>query len=205
MPVTAPDLNTYLVMQMECLGRIARVIGLSGEADDWEQRAQAHLQRMIAYLWDEKAGLFRAKRKGETIPVLTPFNLFPLITGRLPDEIAARLVEHLTDPAEFWTKYPIPSVAVNDPLYNPMQMWRGPTWINVNYMMVEGLERSGYPVVARELRRRTLDLVMQHSDIYEFYHRNPPNPAPMPPPCSDGLRPCSLTLALDASRDTQIP
>ena len=205
MPVTAPDLNTYLVMQMECLGRIARVIGLYGEADDWEQRAQAHLQRMIAYLWDEKAGLFRAKRKGETIPVLTPFNLFPLITGRLPDEIAARLVEHLTDPAEFWTKYPIPSVAVNDPLYNPMQMWRGPTWINVNYMMVEGLERSGYPVVARELRRRTLDLVMQHSDIYEFYHPQSSEPGTNAATMFGWSAALFIDLALDASRDTQIP
>jgi glycogen debranching enzyme len=205
MPVTAPDLNTYLVMQMECLGRIARVIGLSGEADDWEQRAQAHLQRMIASLWDEKAGLFRAKRNGETIPVLTPINLFPLITGRLPDEIAAQLVEHLTDPAEFWTKYPIPSVAANDPLYNPMQMWRGPTWINVNYMMIEGLERSGYPVVARELRRRTLDLVMQHSDIYEFYHPQSSEPGTNAATMFGWSAALFIDLALDASRDTQIP
>ncbi|MRR31768.1 glycogen debranching protein, partial [bacterium] len=127
-------------MQMECLGRVANVIGLPAAARDWEAQAHAHLQRMITHLWDEKAGLFWAKHKGETIPVLTPFNLFPLITGRLSKEIAERLVEHLTIPDEFWTKYPIPSVAVNDPLYNPLQMWRGPTWINVNYMMVEGLE-----------------------------------------------------------------
>jgi glycogen debranching enzyme len=49
-------------------------------------------------------------------------------------------------------------------------MWRGPTWVNVNYLLIEGLKRSGREDVARELRRRTLEMVMGHNDIYEYYH-----------------------------------
>lgn len=201
LPVTAPDLNTYLVMQMECLGRIARVIGLRTEADDWEERAQAHLQRMIAHLWDEKAGLFWAKHRGEPIHVRTPFNLFPLLTGRLPHEIAAQLVDNLTNTTQFWSKYPIPSVSMDDPFYNPLQMWRGPTWINVNYMMVEGLERSGFPAVARELRRRTLDLVMQHPDIYEYYHPQSGEPGSNAATMFGWSAALFIEMALDASQD----
>ncbi len=78
------------------------------------------------------------------MPALTPFNLFPLITGRMPQAIADRLVQHLTDPTEFWTSYPVPSVALNDPKFNPLQMWRGPTWANINYLLIDGLFRSGY-------------------------------------------------------------
>jgi glycogen debranching enzyme len=60
-------------------------------------------------------------------------------------------------------------------------MWRGPTWVNVNYLLIEGLERSGYPELARELRRLTLELICGQDDIYEYYHPqlgvNPPNAA----------------------------
>lgn len=201
MPVTAPDLNTYLVLQMENLGRIASAIGLTAEARAWEEQAEAHLRRMIAMLWDEEAGLFWPRLKGQIIPVLTPFSLFPLITGRLPAIMAQRLVSHLINPREYWTKYPVPTVAISDPHYNPLQMWRGPAWVNVNYLMVEGLERSGFPAVAQELRRRTLEMVMQHNDIYEFYHPETGQPGPSAATMFGWSASLFIEMALDASRE----
>ena len=83
----------------------------------------------------------------------------------------------------FWTRYPVPTVAVDDPKYDPHQMWRGPTWVNVNYLLIEGLNRCGYAELARDLRRRTLELMGQQEDIYEYYHPesgiNPPKAAPI--------------------------
>jgi glycogen debranching enzyme len=101
----------------------------------------------------------------------------------MPPEISERLVAHLTDERQFWSRYPVPTVAMDDPKYNPAQMWRGPTWVNVNYLLIEGLQRSGYQDLARELRRRTLDLISSRDDIYEYYDpvsgQNPPNAASM--------------------------
>ena len=183
MPVESPDLNSYLCLQQDALARIAQVIGEEQEAARWAQRASELAQRMIQLRWDEKVGVFWATHAGERIPVLTPFNLFPLITGRMPPEIAVRLVSHLTDPAEFWTRYPAPSVALNDPKFNPLQMWRGPTWANINYLLIDGLFRSGYADLARELRARTLELLSGQIDFFEYYHpqsgENPPKAAPI--------------------------
>lgn len=170
MPVESPDLNTYLCLQQEALGKIARVLGLPEEAEMWSQRAEAMAARMVREAWDERAGLFWARKKGRKIEVRTPFNLFPLITGRLPEEINERLVAHLTDEREFWPRYPVPTVAMDDPKYDPNQMWRGPTWVNVNYLLIEGLFRSGYEELARELRRRTLELICGQNDVCEYYH-----------------------------------
>ncbi|MCL4530425.1 MAG: hypothetical protein M1282_13560 [Chloroflexi bacterium] len=180
-PVESPDLNTYLYLQQDCLAKIARAIGADEDAEMWQQRAQAMAQRIIDITWDAENGLFWATRNGSRVNVRTPFNLFPLITGQMPPHIAARLVAHLTDERQFWSRYPVPSVAMDDPKYNPNQMWRGPTWVNVNYLLIEGLQRSGYPDLARELRRRTLELICGQEDIYEYYHpesgENPPNAA----------------------------
>jgi len=98
MPVEAPDLNTYLCLQQEALSKIAAAIGDTQAAADWEARAEALAQRMLAGMWDEQAGLFWARKDGQPIRVRTPFNLFPLITGRMPPEIVRRLIAHLTDP-----------------------------------------------------------------------------------------------------------
>jgi glycogen debranching enzyme len=138
---------------------------------------------MIEHFWDADAGVFWATRDHQPIKILTPFNLYPLWTGRLPQEMDDRLVAHLTHPREFWLPWPIPTVARSDPAYDPDQMWRGPTWVNINYLFVDGLRRDGYGDLAHWLRRRTLDLIMQHNDIFEYYHpetgMHPPKAAPI--------------------------
>jgi glycogen debranching enzyme len=171
MPVEAPDLNTYLCLQQEALSRMAGVIGLADEARLWAERADRLAAAMLADMWDPEAGLFWACRlPGRTrVNVRTPFNLFPLLTGRLPAAVADRLVAHLTNEREFWPRYPVPTVALDDPKYNARVMWRGPTWVNVNYLLIEGLRRAGYPDAARELRRRTLEMMLGDKDIYEYY------------------------------------
>jgi len=181
MPVESPDLNTYLCLQQESLARIARVIGLKKDARMWARRADQIADRMIRKMWDAEAGFFWASRNGKRIQVRTPFNLYPLLTGRMPPEVSKRILAHLTDEKQFWTRYPVPTVACNDPAYNPNQMWRGPTWVNINYLLIEGLMRVGYPDLAIELRRRTLEMISSQSDIFEYYHPetgyNPPKAA----------------------------
>ena len=141
MPVEAPDLNTYLCLQQEALGWMAQVIGQPAEAARWEGRAQALAERMLGQMWDQEAGLFWACRAPgrQRVQVRTPFNLFPLLTGRMPAAVVKRLVAQLTDERSFWPRYPVPTVALDDPKYDSLTMWRGPTWVNVNYLLIEGL------------------------------------------------------------------
>jgi len=202
-PVEAPDLNTYLCLQQEALAKIAAAIGETADAERWAQRADALARRMIEKMWDEAAGLFWATRPaahGARVDVRTPFNLFPLITGRMPPEIAARLSAHLTDERQFWTRYPVPTVARDDPKYNPQVMWRGPTWVNVNYLLVEGLQRAGYPELARELRRRSLEMMLGEDDIYECYHPETGRSSPKAASIFGWSSALFIEMALDESR-----
>jgi glycogen debranching enzyme len=203
MPVQSPDLNTYLCLQQEALSRIAAALGEQSDAALWAQRADDIARRLIALAWDEKAGVFWASRKGSRVDVLTPFNLFPLITGRMPARILERLVDHLTDPDEFWSPYPIPSVALNDPKFDPVQMWRGPAWANINYLMTEGLLRCGYSGLARELRRRTLELLAGQSDIYEYYNPLTGENAPRAAPIFGWSAAIFIDLAIQATREAK--
>jgi glycogen debranching enzyme len=170
MPVESPDINTYLCIQMQALAEIAEGLGLPEEAAEWRSRADETVQRMIEDFWDDEAGLFRTTYNKEPVPVITPFGLIPLWSGVLPEEIKHRLIAHLKDPSEFWGEYVIPTVARNDPSYDPGTMWRGPVWANINYIFIEALQRVGEESLARELREKTLKLIMDQQGIFEYYN-----------------------------------
>ena len=115
-------------------------------------------------------------REIKFIKTLTVGNLFPLLLPNLPREQARILVDNLTDPAKFWTPYPIPSVAVNDRRFDGANKgkfllcnWDGPTWINTNWYLIQGLLRHGYGEVAREVAQRTLAMV-EREGFWEFYN-----------------------------------
>ena len=52
-------------------------------------------------------------------------------------------------------------------------MWRGATWLNLNYLVIEGLKRQGQAQEARRLADASIAQVRQtaetHGVIFEFY------------------------------------
>jgi putative isomerase len=200
MPVEAVDLNTYLCIQMEALGRMANLLGRARDAALWRNRADAMSRRIIEHFYDPHAGLFWSQHEHRPIKVLTPFSLYPLWTGRMPKEINEQLVRHLRDPGSFWSPHPLPTVALSDPHHDPQQMWRGPVWININHIFVEALQRAGYGPTAASLAEATLRLVMGQPDIYEYYHPVTGEPPPKAAPMFGWSAACFIDLAIRMSR-----
>jgi glycogen debranching enzyme len=201
MPVESPDLNTYLCVQMGSLAEIAEILGIEFEARMWRRRAAAIVRRMIGDMWDEESGLFHALREEEPIPVVTPFNLYPLWTGQLPDPIRERLLAHLTNPDAFWGEYMLPSVAYNDHKFDSLTMWRGPVWVNINYFFVEALRQIGEFDLADQLRDKTLNLIMSHNSIYEYYDALTGEPPYAAADIFGWTAAVFIDLAIQASRD----
>jgi len=200
LPVESPDLNTYLAVQMEALGSMADALGMAAEAEMWRRHAAAMVRRMIADFWDDEVGLFWATNQQGPIRVVTPFSLYPLWTGRLPTTMVERLIAHLTDPREFWGAHPVPSVARSDPHYDPKTMWRGPVWVNVNYILIEALANAGRQDLARALRAKTLDLMMAQPGMYEYYDPETGEPPATAAEAFGWSAAVFIDLAIQASR-----
>lgn len=203
MPVESPDINTYLHNQMTCLGKIADILNMPTEAAMWRKRAAALAQRMVQHFWDPEAGLFWALKDDQPLKVVTPFNLLPLWTGAMKVDINQALVKHILNPDEFWGQYPLPTVAKNDPKYDPETMWRGPVWANINYFFVEALHNTGNDETAIELRDRTLDMIMGHEDIYEYYNPETGMPPPGASSAFGWTAAMFIDLAIQASRESE--
>lgn len=203
MPVESPDLNTYLCVQMGSLAVMAELLGMNDEGAMWRRRAAALVRRMIEDFWDEEAGLFWVVHNEQPVRVATPFNLYPLWTGQLPAHIRDSLIAHLTNPDEFWGEYVIPTVARNDPKYDPEKMWRGPVWANINYFFIEALRQVGEHDLACQLRQKTLDLVMQHKNIYEYYNSETGEAPPTAADIFGWTAAVFIDLAIEASQEEE--
>jgi len=127
-----------------------------------------------ARLWSEEHGLYfaydlRARRVLEENGCAT---FIPLFAGLASERQARRLVEeHLLNPEEYapdGTRYYVPSQAKNNLFFEPRRYWRGPVWIIINWMVMEGLRRYGYHELAETIRQHSLELV-QKSGFMEYY------------------------------------
>jgi neutral trehalase len=125
--------------------------------------------------WDERRGLYLDYnlRSGKPIPVNTAMTFLPLFAGLATPEQARRLIDaHWLNPAEYATgaglQYCLTSVSRDEPTWEPRRYWRGPIWINLNWLVAEGLRRYGYIDLAQRLYHDSLEL-LRRSGFREYY------------------------------------
>ncbi|HMT18958.1 MAG TPA: trehalase family glycosidase [Candidatus Saccharibacteria bacterium] len=94
--------------------------------------------------------------------------LMPLYAGCIDKERADELVKLLKNPKYFSTEYPVPSVPINSTWYKELGYWQGPTWINTNWLIIDGLQRYGFRDESRDLSKKTVALVSEHGPAEYF-------------------------------------
>jgi glycogen debranching enzyme len=161
------------------LRTLARLHGLAGDGEGggWQRRAETAEAAMLATLRGEDGFFYdRDQRSGRLLPARTVAGLLPLLSASLGEAEAAPLIEALDDPEQFRTPYPAPSVAVREPSFLPGELrrgsgiliWRGPTWINTNWLLWRALRRRGEEERARRLAASAAALVLR-SGFREYY------------------------------------
>lgn len=151
--------NSILIRANECLVSIADELKLDLPA---ELLAKFELsKKALEELWDEQSGQYfsRSFVGHKLIEEETIATLMPLYSGAISKEKAARLVDILKKRRRFATDWPIPSVPVNSPYFDPNKYWQGPTWVNTNWLIIRGLQRYGYSEEAKLISDRTIELV----------------------------------------------
>ncbi len=201
MPVVSPDINTYLYLQMAALSEMAAILKKDDEAEEWGSRSERLLKAMINELWDDEAGLFWAFHNGESIKIKSIINLLPIWTGRLPEEMNQRLLDHMKNDSEFGGDHIVPVVARDDFEFSPDKMWRGPVWANMNYFMIEALRKIGQNDFARILREKTLALITKNEGIYEYYNAVTGSPGHHAVPMFSWTAAVFIDLAIQAVKE----
>lgn len=170
-PFAIEDLtyNSILIRANALLKQITRDIGVPLPAS--LESAMRKNEEALESLWDQTTESYYSRdvRTGALLKEQSIAALMPLYTGCIDRARAERLVSMLADPAVFGSPYPVPSVPLGSRWFKPTRYWQGPVWLNMNWLIIDGLHRYGFTGEADALRLKTLELV-QKSGFYEYYH-----------------------------------
>jgi hypothetical protein len=172
-PLEAVDFNVFQAHDMHHVGLIARELGEATRAETWFGRAEALSRRIHERLWDADRGFYVDRYpEGELSDVEAVSGFLPLLLNDCPADSVVALAAALVDPRRFGTTAPVPSVSRSHPTFS-CDMWRGPMWLNYNYLVILGLRKHGQDELAGMLAARTVAAVQRYYErdgvIYEFY------------------------------------
>ena len=177
-----PDVNSMLVQEEKSLAAMATELKKMKEAKQWSEMAAARSKKINQFMWDEGTGFYyNIDKHNKTFSHAKPNDLkreeiigfLPMWAGVATEAQAKRLVEKLTDPKKFWRQYGVPTLAADDPYYNPKGYWNGPVWIQWDYFIERALLQYGYKKEAKEMVSRVAgnmiaELKKDHN-LWELY------------------------------------
>ena len=170
--VEDPAFNALLAAAGEDLARIADALGEDGAR--FREQASRTAAGVNRRLWSDSLHAYvpfdRVARRQIITPVAAGF--VPLFAG-IPSASQAQQMCRRLDGAHFWPAggagYPVPTHDRLSPGFAPTRYWRGPVWINVNWLIVRGLQRYRLGGYGDALRTATLELVGYHG-LREYFH-----------------------------------
>lgn len=172
------DLNCYLVREWWAMAELAAELGNQAEARAFKARGDELARKIDEVFWCEEDGFYydRSEITGELNRVKAATGFFPMWLGTAPKERVQRLVqEHLLNPEEFWTPYPVATWAKNETGFYPGRKgdecsWMGAAWAPVNYIVFHGLLNYGYKKEAGMLADKTYAMAISEDCTREFYN-----------------------------------
>jgi hypothetical protein len=174
------DFNAYLALECETLAGFAAMLGRAEDAASWRRKHATLCSLINRHLWSEADEFYcdYDSGSGARSPILSSAGFLPLICGAATPDQAAALARHLRDPSLFATACPVPSIARRDDEHYSKDMWRGPSWVNINWLIARGLERYAsqgdeFLELARALDAATLAEVERrcraHGTFFEYF------------------------------------
>ncbi|MGS2618816.1 MGH1-like glycoside hydrolase domain-containing protein [Micromonospora sp. LZ34] len=170
--VECPLFNAALGLAEHTLARIATVVG--ADPGPHRERAARITEALVRRLYDPATGTFQPRdlRTGRLVPARTVLGLAPLVLPDLPArQVDALVVEARS--ARFGVARrmdrPLPSYDRTAPDFEPLRYWRGPSWLNIAWLVRRGMLTHGRPDLAAGLRESMVELVAG-AGCHEYFH-----------------------------------
>ncbi|MHC4226980.1 MAG: MGH1-like glycoside hydrolase domain-containing protein [Planctomycetota bacterium] len=160
---TGIDISSEMVLFARNLSQIAGIIGKRREARQYRRKADELARLINKLMWDaERSFYFDLTLKGKRAPVKSIAAFWTLLAKVASKSQAEALAAELGNPRTFATPHRVPTLAADEPGFNPDGgYWNGAIWAPTEKMVVQGLENYGYEELAREIAMNHLDNVVE--------------------------------------------
>jgi glycogen debranching enzyme len=128
---------------------------------------------MLRHLWDPVAGRFLARNlvTGALEPEETIVSFAPLLDPDLPrpqvEAIVADLESTCFHPVD-GPHFVVPTYSVRAARFDRRRYWRGPVWLNTNWLLAAGLRQHGRVDLAGEIVSSSLELAAR-TGLHEYF------------------------------------
>ena len=165
------DENSYAYADMTAMAAIAEILGDAKTRQKWQAAAERTRKMILAKLWDSKTGFFydRDGATKEWSMVKTPTGFYPFWAGIGTKEHLA-IFQHLFNPAEFWTPYPVPTAPMDYPKLAELRKlgwtyWNWNNWPMTTCHVVDAAARAAKEFDA-SLAPGAAELLMKYTKVH---------------------------------------
>ena len=196
LPRLCPDLSATVYGGRVALAEMAKALGKTSEADRWSESAQAIRQLIEERLYDPETGAFYdVDAGGRFVRVRSVATLRVLgehVVGQELFETVWRKQAHNT--AAFWTPYPFPSEALDDPTFvRPIvaNSWGGAAQALTALRAPRWMEHYGKPAELAWMMQQWISAIQQAG---AFRQQMDPMTGEFTRPDPGGYSPAALVL-----------
>ncbi|PWV99505.1 hypothetical protein DFQ01_11482 [Paenibacillus cellulosilyticus] len=148
LPLLAPDLTASVYCGRKYLAKMAAELGHEDAAIAWEQKAQRTHESLLEHCFHEEDGFFYDVDRHNAFVRIQSDVLLRVLACEVGDDalFAAALKRYLLNTRKFFAKYPLTSIAIDDPRFDPFSSYN--TWAGaVNFLSLirapQAFERHG--------------------------------------------------------------
>lgn len=147
------DLISWIGMMTRSMRELAEFLGKTDDADDYKVIETAIVNNIADLHWNPKEKCYCDvtidEFEEDTFVCHKGYvSLFPFLLQLVAAEDATEkllpLLDIISDPEELWTPYGVRSLSASDEYFGTAEnYWRGPIWVNINYMILKALKHYG--------------------------------------------------------------
>ena len=169
------DTTLQMILSARLLAKMANVLSRKLDEEEFEREAENLNSFVNDKMWDDEIKFYFDKYADGTLSkVMSIGSYWALLADVVPPERLRGFLSHLEDRKTFNRPHRVPSLAANNPHYNPMGgYWCGSVWSPTNYMVLKGLEHVGEYDLAAEIAynhyQNVLEVFLKDGTFYENY------------------------------------